>query len=62
MKLSSIINRKQADKELRRELGENHVLIIGNWATPNVKYHDSIKVTGFRRMLQVVSFRRAQNI
>ncbi|KAG1136821.1 hypothetical protein G6F37_011741 [Rhizopus arrhizus] len=55
MKLSSLINQQQADKwlanKLREKFGNDAILILGNWSTGNVKYHETTRGVGMKRML-----------
>ncbi|ORE09603.1 hypothetical protein BCV72DRAFT_260721 [Rhizopus microsporus var. microsporus] len=61
MKLSSFINGQQADKRLARNLktkfGDNATLIIDNWSAGNVKFHESIRGVGMRRVLAKQGFK-----
>ncbi|PHZ09425.1 uncharacterized protein RHIMIDRAFT_299849 [Rhizopus microsporus ATCC 52813] len=61
MKPPSFINGQQADKRLTRnlitKLGDDATLIIGNWSTGNVKFHEPIRGTGMRRMLAKQGFK-----
>ncbi|ORE05770.1 hypothetical protein BCV72DRAFT_336368 [Rhizopus microsporus var. microsporus] len=61
MKLSSFINGQQADKRLARNLrtkfGDDTTLIIGNWSSGNVKFHEPIRDVRMRRMLAKQGFK-----
>ncbi|KAG0867331.1 hypothetical protein G6F16_008848 [Rhizopus arrhizus] len=61
IKLSSFINQQQADKrpakKLREKFGNDAILIVGNWLAGNVKYHESIRGVGMRRILGKEGFR-----
>ncbi|GAA5801827.1 hypothetical protein HPULCUR_007281 [Helicostylum pulchrum] len=61
MKLSSIINMKQSEqrlaKNLRQKFGQVSVIIIDNWAAANVKYHEPAKGVGIRNMLRKEGFK-----
>ncbi|KAG1056690.1 hypothetical protein G6F43_001445 [Rhizopus delemar] len=60
MKLSSFINKQQADtrltKKLRERFGNDAILILGNWSAGKVKYHEPIRGIGMRRMLAKEGF------
>ncbi|KAG1560453.1 hypothetical protein G6F49_002680 [Rhizopus delemar] len=60
MKLSSFINKQQADKRLTKKLrerfGNDAILILGNWSAGKVKYHEPIRGIGMRRMLAKEGF------
>ncbi|KAI8085881.1 uncharacterized protein B0P05DRAFT_585392 [Gilbertella persicaria] len=60
LKLSSYINRQQSDKRLckniRKNFGNDAVIVIGNWSAGNVKFHEPIRGVGMRRMLQKEGF------
>ena len=60
MKLSSYINRKQADKRLARnlrKLDENAILVFGDWSAPNARFHEPIQGVGTKRMLKKEGFK-----
>ncbi|KAI8086838.1 uncharacterized protein B0P05DRAFT_578067 [Gilbertella persicaria] len=60
LKLSSYINRQQSDrrlcKNIRKNFGNDAVIVIGNWSAGNVKFHEPIRGVGMRRMLQKEGF------
>ncbi|EIE86467.1 hypothetical protein RO3G_11178 [Rhizopus delemar RA 99-880] len=60
MKFSSFINQQQADKRLAKKLrerfGNDAILILDNWSAGNIKYHESIRGDGMRRMLAKEGF------
>ena len=55
MKLSSFINRIQAEerlaRNLRKKFGKDAALVLGDWSAGLVKYHEPIRGIGMRRML-----------
>ena len=53
-------NQQQADKwlakKLREKLGNDAILILDNWSSRNVKYHETIRGVGMGRMLAKEDF------
>ncbi|OZJ06846.1 hypothetical protein BZG36_00040 [Bifiguratus adelaidae] len=59
LRMSSYINRVQADQKIVRALREkfeNAVLIMGNWSAPHTRYHEPIRGVGMRKMLKKHDF------
>jgi hypothetical protein len=48
-------------RDLRRKFGEEPVIVIGNWAPSNVKYHEQIRGVGARNMLKKEGFKGVFN-
>ncbi|PHZ07647.1 uncharacterized protein RHIMIDRAFT_303395 [Rhizopus microsporus ATCC 52813] len=60
MRFSSKLSLQQNDdkpiKSLKKKLGHDAVLVLGDWSAANVKFHESIRNKGFIQMLKQSGF------
>ncbi|KAI7890281.1 uncharacterized protein EV154DRAFT_255842 [Mucor mucedo] len=56
LRLSAYIRRQQGNEDLISKLDEQFgveaVYVMGNWSSPNARFHEPVRGLGFRRLLQ----------
>ncbi|KAG2211255.1 hypothetical protein INT47_006375 [Mucor saturninus] len=56
LRLSAYIRRQQGNEDLVSKLDEQFgveaVYVMGNWSSPNTRFHEPVRGLGFRRLLQ----------